>query len=556
MPMLILGHILIETRLPISFSKEVVYYAAPHMKSPKSYEMSREEAQDILTQRQAAKPELVRLYGPEVVNRIDELLARQTVRDIDMLLLTGDLGIEDAYQYVTAIDECRLDLLEAFEIGQKLGDRFSQKLPYYFQKTIGKDGELLGARIPKQGLKPRFDTRGNPAGLTRNHAVKVEGGLRDYVMSAQNLLAPLFIGEEGLWRDVLLEIILRKIARLIVLRCFNFASSLYPDKKGKLKRAQTNLYNLFDSLKPQFSFLVETVESLFRFMNVEADHTVSLSEAFPVNEDEVLDAITLQRLQDEVEELSCYRTIEPHYSDFGDLRMHVFLDNLNNNNQTRAVLLCMIAVAFGDKAKLPLDAIAKNTDEGLLVNTEDIIIFTLERITGTLRIEHSIGMDEVIGFDPRRVQKIKYEILSMLQQYLHNKEDDISVSPHCTERISEETHQNIAAVFDEQAPDNTSVNQSPELSIDSPPHLSASESDHFERGTLVGLKGSIVLRKLKRFLGDPIRIEGSHHVFTCLSTGACPTYPISLHGSKPVGVGMLMKCLKRFGIHPATFLSA
>ncbi len=65
---------------------------------------------------------------------------------------------------------------------------------------------------------------------------------------------------------------------------------------------------------------------------------------------------------------------------------------------------------------------------------------------------------------------------------------------------------------------------------------------------LRGLSGKRVLDMLKSLL--PLRrITGSHHIFQCREGG---TYPIAIHGNQ-VGIGMLLSCLRHFGIPPKEF---
>lgn len=73
------------------------------------------------------------------------------------------------------------------------------------------------------------------------------------------------------------------------------------------------------------------------------------------------------------------------------------------------------------------------------------------------------------------------------------------------------------------------------------------EIDYKKR--LRGLSGNRVLDTLKSLL--PLRrISGSHHIFQCREGG---TYPIAIHGGHQVGIGMLLSCLRHFGITPKEF---
>jgi len=62
---------------------------------------------------------------------------------------------------------------------------------------------------------------------------------------------------------------------------------------------------------------------------------------------------------------------------------------------------------------------------------------------------------------------------------------------------------------------------------------------------LGNLSGEFVKRTLIHLLGDPVRITGSHHVFEG-KNGV--KYPIPIHQGKTVGKGMMLKCLKTWGI--------
>jgi predicted RNA binding protein YcfA (HicA-like mRNA interferase family) len=73
------------------------------------------------------------------------------------------------------------------------------------------------------------------------------------------------------------------------------------------------------------------------------------------------------------------------------------------------------------------------------------------------------------------------------------------------------------------------------------------EIDYKQR--LRGLQGNRVLNTLKSMISLN-RVSGSHHIFECRGGG---TYPIAIHGSDQVGIGMLLTCLKHFGITPQEF---
>lgn len=69
--------------------------------------------------------------------------------------------------------------------------------------------------------------------------------------------------------------------------------------------------------------------------------------------------------------------------------------------------------------------------------------------------------------------------------------------------------------------------------------------------SLRGIKGNRVLRALKSLLGDPLSVHGSHYKFTCRNGSS---YPIAIHGDRDVGVGLLVNCLKKFGVSMEEFV--
>jgi predicted RNA binding protein YcfA (HicA-like mRNA interferase family) len=73
-----------------------------------------------------------------------------------------------------------------------------------------------------------------------------------------------------------------------------------------------------------------------------------------------------------------------------------------------------------------------------------------------------------------------------------------------------------------------------------------------EKVSLKGLTGNRVYSALNTLLRLD-HITGSHHFFARKNGNGC--YPISIHGSAPVGVGLLKKCLREYGISPEEFVS-
>ena len=70
------------------------------------------------------------------------------------------------------------------------------------------------------------------------------------------------------------------------------------------------------------------------------------------------------------------------------------------------------------------------------------------------------------------------------------------------------------------------------------------------RVTLKGLSGNVVKGALIRLLGPPVWVSGSHNVFEGRDG---IRFPMPFHGKEPVGTGILIACLKRFGISKREF---
>ncbi len=69
--------------------------------------------------------------------------------------------------------------------------------------------------------------------------------------------------------------------------------------------------------------------------------------------------------------------------------------------------------------------------------------------------------------------------------------------------------------------------------------------------SLRGRKGNRVLQVLESILGPSVRCEGTSHFIFRGRSGK--TYPISIHGKKDVGEGLLKKCLEMYGISKTEF---
>lgn len=88
-------------------------------------------------------------YGKENIDELRLLLADPVIRDIDLLLLTGEISKEEAVEYFMALDDVELLLRQLKAHAQKMAAHIEKKISHYVKDLVEWDGKIKVSSVMK-----------------------------------------------------------------------------------------------------------------------------------------------------------------------------------------------------------------------------------------------------------------------------------------------------------------------------------------------------------------------------------------------------------------------
>lgn len=186
---------------------------------------------------------------------------------------------------------------------------------------------------------------------------------------------------------------------------------------------------------------------------------------------------------------------------------------------------------------------------------------------GSGEIQMTAGLPYSLGMTTEQYLRLKNTIYDLILERLGEREAQI-LSEQQTRRAAEEMVEQRSAGVTEPAADLADSTADAvtallppgtfEARIPLPPRTAevgdmdkAGDNDDLQyRRALRGLKGNVVIRVLRSLLDELPANGSSHRKFRCRDGS---TYVIAVHGDRDVGIGLLLKCLRKFGVSAKEF---
>lgn len=252
-----------------------------------------------------------------------------------------------------------------------------------------------------------------------------------------------------------------------------------------------------------------------------------------------------------------------------DLQLHIYNDivpglGMHENGST-GLICCYIGIQFNNDT-LPTPNLIKGKNYSYIkleANITNYLALGLNTTTGEIVFltNSSLSIKQFINTSsqPNLYEHLKLVLYNIIHSYLANKEpdiDDLLKNPDPITNLKNQTQQSAEAAIQGTTPPSEKAcqpepeTQEPSTSAPQLPPPNGTENNKANKSNLYqklkNLDGNDIKRILNSLLGDPIRINGSHHVYYSNKTNA--TYPIPFHGNDRIGFGLLKKCLEVWGI--------
>lgn len=461
--------------------------------------------------------------------------------EVDELMITGELNGDEFNEYIIQLPEFHEIRKRTRELAEGIVKVLEMKLSHYIKNSFTDEG----------GLKTEADST----------VLRLFFGVEEIIESQ-------YIYDYGTFRNGRLEELRRYVEELLTAKIAEILS--YPGYSDKKEGIGTLLKALNESSKRQKGTDFSGISLLLFLKNTKTilvEHWEKMEEMTEADSgqktEEELEAEVAIKFQF-ISELASFRKVTLAKKKLGPGEIHVFGDELEGSDTERFSLFCNARIVLDPS--VPYGEVetfrTKGGRPGRYHHCNDAAIeVDIDRSTGELKFPMSaISLSHAFK---RRIDYLKLQnaVLTFLLEYLESKPEDIEeylVGGTGLEQVLEQTAQaqeTVGAIAEEsgqQIADIVKEEESvPQLEPVQPTEQPKEKSacTKFMRG----LKGDIVMRALTRLLGEPIRSSGSHYTFGCKDG---KTYPISIHQREDVGIGLLRKCLKRFGVTPEEFASA
>ena len=479
--------------------------------------MTHEEAVASFNQQPKIPNHFRKFFGKKNLQDLKKLLSDPELRDLEVMVLTGDLTFTEAIRYTQVLPEYNEIALRLISIAENITSWRADKIDH----SIKSDHALsyFSAFIENLELYLRF------AGSYMD-SIKNQSGLfkLDLIRRLSNILE----------------------AKLVALFCNRLAEDKNTHygiaAKQFIELAKSKLPNdeadAEDDTLEQLIHPFENLEKIYEFLTICID---DLDKEFST-EPEVTDE-ELEELYDEFIKLSQFKKIPESEIDIGDFRIKT---KEMSEDDFDIHIIRTISMAYFE--------ISSNKDDH-----EDKLELLINRYSGEIIIDgEALSLSEFI--DEKTYKGLKKRIYEILIKLLKGKERDLTelIPKKKIKVVKKDTSQAVAEVVQEagkhEQPEWAYVPYTPKIEEldEAVAEDEAEEEKQIYLKQLTGISGNEVLKKLKRALNEePVKVSGSHHFFN--RRDGKGIYPISLHGKKEVGIGLLKKCLKMYGIEASEF---
>jgi len=518
--------------------------------------LSESEAKKLLSN----KPEIagaIRSYlGHENVRELVAAVTSQEVIDLDMIFLTGQLTSEELFQYTKILPEFDQAKRKIFEAVKKM----MAKLKTEMQKC--KNGD---------DVRKTFKTGINS--IIKLKMALTLGNVRNPPqMYRHNLLLNFYEISQVELFEILYDFIRKNKTPELAEVCRNI-----------FKEGESIALNIEKMPVFQPKAYIESKVEISNFLKNPVYHSrlanITGKEQLDDKQKTQLKS-AMERGHEAIVAQAQYRTIDFTKFPFEDAEIAIICEemygeeNKQGFRQTCAVEICLDPRY---KAKQPEFFNSPSGYQAACFHTRPgVFHFVLNRMSGELcYMSHQTKpISNIMSED--QYLALKRTIYNLVLNYLKSKEpdiDDLFKKREVTATLREQTEEAVKQSLAEEKPEppRRAVSDRPEPASPAEPVIPTwnyqpwvppttesvqameieDEQQTHDRNIeylkrFKGIKGNKVLAVITRLLGEPVRISGSHHIFTSARNGI--SYPIPIHGTDEVKFQVLLASLKKWGV--------
>lgn len=473
-------------------------------------------------------------------NNVRELVAlfsQSEVQDMDILCMTGAMNDEEISQYLKILPDYDQLLVRIHEIVLQMMAQFRGEL----SRVRNADDLRLTMR----------------SGL--NNGIKAANNLKiTDVRTYRNTLADLFI-------ETYIYEIFEAFQDYVVSKSLRSMNQVFYDivaESCQIAKAEG---------KPEFQAgaVLDTKNELRTLLNEpeSAKRFCEMTGQIPLDDEQrhVLEQELASERSVILDEAQ-YKKINFTRIPFGESEMAIMCEDLfGKDNRTGFRQTCAVEISLNphEKTRLPSSSVWPNGQRfAYFENRPGVFSFVVNRANGELCFLNNQVKPIRCVMSEDQYLFLKKAVYDALFNYLANKEPDIDDLFKKASVIGDARSQLTETVNADGAQNNEDIPPVQTWTyVPWRPSKSENETETFaqnyerERSSkniyplvkkLKGLKGNEVLSALRRILGDPLRIQGSHHIFKSPRNGV--TYPVPIHGTDAVKFPLLLGSLRQWGI--------
>ncbi len=445
------------------------------------------------------------VLGAENIERLIAVFNSEYIKGIDALLASGELSEREVGQYLTALPELQEIRRELLAIGDEMMRTIQEKLAYKIKRSV--------------------DRRGN----------FTNGKLRDVFICLDDLVKYLSINEFANTMGAKLTELRFYVLERVVFESLKIAEKRHSD------RVRSQMFDFFSnleclSIKDEKCFFYQRAANIFAIQSSSTHfigqnfqyETARIDSKLPstdLEEDELKKANN--ELLEKIRDLSLFRKIKAStFKTPENLKIEILDESESKIDEiTRFSVICCFVITF---------------------STGERFVLNIDRSIGNIRYNSS-SIDGERFLPPQIIERLKNTVFTYLVQQLLEQEDEIEQyldprrqkksPPEIQTETNEELSETITYQYKPYAPDPTAPT--------APETIEETEENRVDLSKFSGLSAREVKSKIEDFLGEPLRIRGSHHIYE--GVNGC-RFPIPFHSGKDVNQGLLIKCLKQWGI--------
>jgi hypothetical protein len=501
------------------------------------------------------------LFGGQNIKDLVDLLTTGPVLEADMLLLTGSMTPADLMQYTTLLPEYDQVELDIIKIVSRMVDHFKPRIPLIIRATQNRE---------KKGSIPF---------------------LYDQINNLMKILSRPEIGHRNLT--------LSTFSRLLYTQLFSaIDDAMTLQERPLLQEILSVLDQIWHQAFDGLDFIgTQFIREKYAYLNtfcLRSNCEVFVDALAPkpqlsTAEREALKA-ELAADFEEIKELREYRKIFYTAHQLGNAKVAFFADdfiNFEEGESHHGICTFQVVLDVNQPLLKPIVEINGGVKTFDVLTREGVLNLHFNRATGELAFTTSNGTSVALIMIEDQYLQLKKTLFELLKDYLRSKEPDIEdaflpdpnrqiiETREAVEEIIEEKpkerkaatveSEEKEAVEEEQAVAEFTAEIKPKFKYiptptESPDEISALQADQPAEDPekdrrrkkskqefikrIRNLGPTVLLNMLKRLMGPPVKIQGSHYFFKSPKNNA--VLPIPYHGQQPVKFPLLKACLEKW----------